>query len=92
MSKLPSVTGKELLSILKEFGFEVVRKRGSHYRIEHPDGRRSTIPVHVGKTIGIGLLKKILKDCDIRPFEISESKANGKTRQNAFKVMEDAFD
>jgi predicted RNA binding protein YcfA (HicA-like mRNA interferase family) len=31
MTSLPSLTGKELLSILKKAGFEVLRVKGSHH-------------------------------------------------------------
>jgi predicted RNA binding protein YcfA (HicA-like mRNA interferase family) len=43
----------------------VVRVKGSHHRPQHPDGRRTTVPVHVGETIGVGLLGKILKVCSL---------------------------
>jgi len=43
----------------------VVRVRGSHHRLRHPDGRVTTVPVHAGETIGPGLLSQILRDCDL---------------------------
>ena len=56
MSKLPSLTGKEVIAALNKVGFEVVRVRGSHHILIHGDGRRTVVPVHSGETIGIGLM------------------------------------
>ena len=65
MTSLPSLAGKELLSILKKAGFEVLRVKGSHHFLHHPDGRSTVVPVHSGETIGPGLFAKILRDCDL---------------------------
>jgi len=65
MTKLPSLSGRELLEALGRAGFEVVRVRGSHHFVRHPDGRSTVVPVHAGESIGPGLLAKILRDCDI---------------------------
>lgn len=65
MTSLPSLTGKELLSVLKKAGFEVLRIKGSHHFLQHRDGRSTVVPVHSGETIGPGLLAKILRDCDL---------------------------
>lgn len=65
MTKLPSVTGKELLTALAKAGFHVVRIKGSHHFVRHQDGRATVVPVHSGETIGPGLLTRILRDCDL---------------------------
>lgn len=65
MSKLPSLTGKEIISILKRAGFIVVRQRGSHVFLKHVDGRTTVVPVHFGETIGPGLFTKILRDIEM---------------------------
>ncbi len=65
MTTIPSLTGKELLSILKKAGFVVLRVKGSHHFLHHPDGRSTVVPVHSGETIGPGLFAKILRDCDL---------------------------
>jgi len=70
MSKFPSVTGAESIKALAKVGFEIVRIKGSHHRIEHPDGRRSTIPVHGKETLGSGILLKILRDVEIMRDEL----------------------
>ena len=65
MSKLPSVTGREVITTLKKIGFEVIRIRGSHHLLRHPDERCTVVPVHSGETIRSGLLNQILKDCKL---------------------------
>ena len=65
MTKLPSVTGKQLVAALSSLGFEVGRSRGSHRFLRHADGRATVVPVHTGETIGPGLLARILRDCEI---------------------------
>ena len=57
MSKLPALTGDAVIKNLEKIGFEAVRQKGSHVRMQHSDGRVVTIPIHAGKTIGKGLSK-----------------------------------
>lgn len=68
MSKLPGLTGNEVIKALQKVGFEVARVRGSHHILIHPDGR----PVHSGETIGTGLLAQILRDCQLTRDELRE--------------------
>jgi predicted RNA binding protein YcfA (HicA-like mRNA interferase family) len=65
MTSFSSVTGKGLLLALKKAGFSLVRVKGSHHFVQHADGRSTVIPVHVGETIGPGLISKILRDCEL---------------------------
>ena len=65
MSKFPSLSGKEIVSILKKAGFTADRQRGSHVFMKHSDGRATVVPVHSGETIGAGLLSKILRDVEM---------------------------
>ncbi|MCX6592205.1 MAG: type II toxin-antitoxin system HicA family toxin [Acidobacteria bacterium] len=64
MSKLPALTGKKLVSALEQAGFSVLRVRGSHHFMAHPDGRKTVVPVHSGEVLGPGLLSKILRDIE----------------------------
>jgi len=70
MSKLPSLTGKEVVSLLKKVGFIVERQRGSHVFLKHDDGRATVVPIHSGETIGPGLLSKILRDVEMTKGEL----------------------
>ena len=65
MTKLPSLTGKETISLLKKAGFTIERQRGSHIFLKHSDGRATVVPIHSGETIGPGLLSKILRDVEM---------------------------
>jgi predicted RNA binding protein YcfA (HicA-like mRNA interferase family) len=65
MIATPSLTGKDLLAILKRAEFEVIRTKGSHHFVRHADGRATVVPVHAGEAIGPGLLAKILRDCEL---------------------------
>jgi predicted RNA binding protein YcfA (HicA-like mRNA interferase family) len=65
MSKFPSITGVELIKALSKTGFAVSRIKGSHHRLEHADGRKTTVPVHGKETLGPGILLKILRDLDL---------------------------
>ena len=65
MTRLPRLTGKEIIAILSNAGFNVIRIKGSHHFLQHPDGRVTVVPVHSGEIIGPGLLTKILLDCDL---------------------------
>lgn len=70
MPKLPRLTARQLLSALAKAGFNVARVRGSHHFMRHADGRATVVPVHRGETIGPGLLRAILADCEITTDEL----------------------
>ena len=70
MSKLPSLTGKKVVSLLKKVGFIVERQRSSHVFLKHDDGRATVVPIHSGETIGPGLLSKILRDVEMTKDEL----------------------
>jgi predicted RNA binding protein YcfA (HicA-like mRNA interferase family) len=65
MSRLPRLTGGEVIAALEKADFVVVCTRGSHHRLHHADGRVTTVPVHGSEIIGPGLLSGILRDCDL---------------------------
>jgi predicted RNA binding protein YcfA (HicA-like mRNA interferase family) len=65
MTRLPRVTGKQVIAALGRAEFSVVRVRGSHHFLRHSDGRAIVVPVHAGETIGPGLMSKILRACEL---------------------------
>ena len=73
MTRSPRATGRQLIAALRGLGFEVVRVKGSHHFLRHPDGRATVIPVHAGETIGPGLPGKILRDCEITSRQLDAS-------------------
>ena len=60
MSYIPTISARQLIKTLKQLGFAHTRTRGSHYRFEHPDGRKTVVPVHKGRDIPKGLLHQIV--------------------------------
>lgn len=70
MTRTLRATGRQLIAALRRLGFEVVRTKGSHHFLRHPDGRATVIPVHSGETIGPGLFGKILRDCQVTSEEL----------------------
>lgn len=49
MARIPSVTGRELMTALHKAGFQLVRVKGSHHYLRHPEGRTTVIPIHSGE-------------------------------------------
>jgi len=70
MSTFPSFSGIQLIKALRRLGFEIIRIKGSHHFLRHPDGRCTVVPVHRGESIGRGLLAQILRDCELTRDEI----------------------
>ncbi|MBI4919678.1 type II toxin-antitoxin system HicA family toxin [archaeon] len=63
--KLPILSAKEVIRVLDKLSFEEIRQRGSHKYFKHKDGRATVVPVHNGKDIGRGLLRKIINEIEI---------------------------
>ena len=62
MTLIPNISGKNLVRLLQKLDFEVTRTKGSHFRMRHPDGRVTTVPVHRNQDLPKGLLRKIIRD------------------------------
>jgi predicted RNA binding protein YcfA (HicA-like mRNA interferase family) len=62
--RLPSLGAEKVIRALKKAGFEVTRIKGSHHIFRHRDdpSRGTVVPVHPGKDIKRGLLRKIISD------------------------------
>jgi predicted RNA binding protein YcfA (HicA-like mRNA interferase family) len=70
MPKLVIISGKGMVKILKSIGFELIRVRGSHHFLENKeDGSVTTVPVHNGEDLSIGMIKDILSDVDVSKEE-----------------------
>ena len=58
MPEIPRITGMEAVKAFRKAGFELDRIKGSHHILRRPGWHLIlSIPVHGGKTVGIGLLK-----------------------------------
>ena len=72
MNRLPAFSGKRVVKALQKAGFQVMRQKGSHIYLKHPDGRATVVPIHKGEDIGRGLLRKILRDTELTRGEFIE--------------------
>jgi len=65
MPKLPIVKTRELIKVLNRLGFSLRHQVGSHAQFKHSDGRRITVPVHLGKDFNKKILRGIIDDLNI---------------------------
>ena len=63
--KLPSFNSRQVISILNKRGFALDRQSGSHAVFIHPDGRRTTVPIHGKRDLGKGILRQIMRDAEL---------------------------
>ena len=71
MSKLPVVTGKDLVKVLGKNGWDIHHIRGSHHQLRHREtGKKITIAVHAGKELKRGMLSAILKEIGMTPEKL----------------------
>ncbi len=73
MPKLPVLSGDRAVKAFERLGYEIVRQRGSHIRLQHPSDparRPLTIPRH--RELGHGLLRKLLRDAAMTPEALLE--------------------
>jgi predicted RNA binding protein YcfA (HicA-like mRNA interferase family) len=71
VSIFPALSGEAVIKALGKYGFTVVRIAGSHHILRHPDGRRTTVPVHRGEIVRPGALAAILRDCRLKREDLS---------------------
>lgn len=62
MPPVPVLSGTRVVRALEKAGFKVVRIRGSHHVLRHPDGRGTSVPVHGNQDVRVGTLRAILRD------------------------------
>jgi len=72
MTKVPPDSGNNCIKKVQKLGFVIVRQRGSHVVLGHPDGRMTVVPCHKGRDLGCGVLRKILKDAKVKPEEFND--------------------
>lgn len=72
MTRLPVVSGRQLVKALSRIGYLQDHQKGSHIilRQESPPYRRLTIPDH--KEIAKGTLRAILREAGLTPEEVLE--------------------
>jgi predicted RNA binding protein YcfA (HicA-like mRNA interferase family) len=64
---LPALKADEVIRALRKADFEIARIKGSHHILRHRDdpSRGTVVPVHAGKDIKRGLLRKIIADAGL---------------------------
>jgi predicted RNA binding protein YcfA (HicA-like mRNA interferase family) len=70
MTRLPRVSGKDVVRALKRAGFRVTHIRGSHYYLRRSGGSLVTVPVHPDEILDLKTLKSILKQAGISIEEL----------------------
>jgi len=66
LSKLPVVSGREMIRILSKIGFVIVGRKGSHARLKRRRGKEILIvivPVH--RELAKGTLRSILRQANL---------------------------
>ena len=58
----PALSGRAVIAALERAGFQVIRTKGSHYFLQHPDDpvRQTVVPVH-RRDLPPGTLRAILR-------------------------------
>jgi predicted RNA binding protein YcfA (HicA-like mRNA interferase family) len=73
MTKLPQVTGAEVIRRLKRLGFEQYAG-GKHPIMRNPNtSAMTTVPCHGSKTVKTGTLKAILKQAGVSVDEFNNA-------------------
>lgn len=73
MTRLPVVSGLEVIAALTRIGYGVVRQRGSHVRMRHPtDPNRRPVTVPDHRTLKPGTLHAILRDANLSVEQLRE--------------------
>ena len=57
--------GREIIKILKQVNWKIVRVRGSHHLLSNGI-KTVSVPVHGKKDVGVGLLKAIEKQTGVK--------------------------
>jgi len=67
MTKLPVVSGKQVIKVLQKIGYYIRDQKGSYIHLRHPNKIPLTIPNH--KEIAKGTLRTILTDAGLTTEE-----------------------
>ncbi len=65
MSRIPALRASEVVRALNRLGFQVIRQKGSHIRLKHPDGRYASVPSHGAREFRREFILDILKQARV---------------------------
>jgi predicted RNA binding protein YcfA (HicA-like mRNA interferase family) len=65
LSKLPGISGREVIRAFERVGYEQDRQRGSHVVLRHrdPPHRRLVVPEH--RTVARGTLRALIREAGL---------------------------
>ncbi|MEX2599693.1 MAG: type II toxin-antitoxin system HicA family toxin [Dehalococcoidia bacterium] len=68
MTRLPRISGQEMLRVLLRNGYDLTHVRGSHHYLRKPGlSGLVVVPIHGGKDLPIGTLQSILRQAGLTP-------------------------
>jgi predicted RNA binding protein YcfA (HicA-like mRNA interferase family) len=71
VSRLPRISGKDLLAAFLRAGFTLTHVRGSHHYLRKArSGKLVVVPIHGGQTIPLGTLKSVLRQAELSSEEL----------------------
>jgi len=73
MSKLPVLSGSQLIKLLEKAGFEIVRQKGSHVSLRK-ENLKTVVPLH--SDLAKGTLLGILKQCGMSKEDLQKLMEN----------------
>lgn len=72
MPPLPTASGAEVIKALENAGFVLTRVKGSHHMMKSLEGRFAVVPVHQGKDLPPGTLRRIIRDAGMSVSEFND--------------------
>lgn len=60
------MTPREMVSLLKKNGFEIISQNGSHIKLRNPESGKQTIVPYHSKSLKKGLEQEILKQAGLK--------------------------
>jgi predicted RNA binding protein YcfA (HicA-like mRNA interferase family) len=73
LSRLPVISGREIVKILSKIGFVIVGRKGSHVRMKRQRGKEVLIvivPIH--SELAKGTLRSVLRQANLTPKDLNE--------------------
>ena len=71
-SKLPVLSGRDVVRVLRQFGWEVARQKGSHI-ILVKDGSTATLSVPDHREVAKGTLRNLITDAGLTVDQYTEA-------------------
>jgi predicted RNA binding protein YcfA (HicA-like mRNA interferase family) len=72
MPPVPAASGTQVVKALEKAGFNLVRINGSHHMMRSAEGRFTVVPVHRGRDVPPGTLRRIIRDAGLSVAEFTD--------------------